>query len=152
MAILPRRCTLALLAAAALPLAAWPGAPIAPSPAAAVPLARPMALGEAAPPMLLQVKSLRKCKKICVQWKPCPPPWQWQPPGCSASHYPDQPHEGFYCIKSRRVCWLPSTGTHPPNRFSTSPQLLRREPGLSPGGAPAPVGAAPIGGGSGRGR
>ena len=134
MAKLPRFFALAVIAAAALPLA--------PAPGAATPLARPMALREAVPPVLLQVKSLRKCKSVCIKWKPCPPPWQWQPPGCSASYFPDQPHEGYYCIKTRRVCWLPSTGTHPPNRFSTSPQLLSPERGLSPG-APAPAGSPP---------
>jgi len=143
MATLPRCSTFALIAVAALPLAAWPGAPLAPSPAAAVAPAAPAALREAAPAMLLRVKALRKCKKICIAWKKCPPPWQWQPPGCSASYYPDQPHEGFFCVKSKRRCWLPTEGTtHPPNRFHISPPLLSPERGLSPG-APAPFGSPP---------
>jgi hypothetical protein len=132
-------------------LAFSPGAAIAPSPAAAVPLARPAALHDAAPSALLRVKA-RVCKNVCAQWKPCPPISHWyQPDGCWVGTYPNLQHLDKYCAKYRKVC-SPSFGTHPSNRFSTSPQLLGPEPELSPGSSPAPAGSAAPTRGPSRGR
>ena len=133
----PRCSTLAVIAGAVL-LAAWPGAPIVPSPAAAVPLARPTALRDVMPAAVLLVKA-RTCKNICVKWKPCPPLPQPQPTGCLVGTYPNIQHLDQYCAKYRRVC-SPPFGTHPPNRFSTTPQLLGPRQGV-PRDAPAPVGS-----------
>jgi len=128
---------LMLAAAAALSLVL----PQLTAPAVAVPLARPTALHQVMEPALLRVKIY--CRSVCVQWKPCPPPNQPQPPGCWVGTYPyDLHHLDQYCIKHRKFCGNPP-GTHPPRAFSPSAGLLSPRIGRLLGGFRAPINRSP---------